>query len=76
MLQIEDEVTLADIDEAIAHISKLLKVDEFGNRMDWRKKEMLQASIDDLLDARLAIQGEGEHGHRNGLSGNAEGVSR
>ena len=76
MLQIEDEVTLADIDEAIAHISKLLKVDEFGNRMDWRKKEMLQASIDDLLDARLAIQGEGEYGHRNGFSGNAEGVSR
>jgi hypothetical protein len=76
MLQIEDEVTVADIDEAIAHIAAALKVDEFGNRMDWRKKQLLQASIDDLLDARLALQGEGAHGNRNSNSGNAEGVSR
>ena len=47
MLKIEDEVTVADIDEAIAHIARALKVDEYGNRMDWRKKELLQASIDD-----------------------------
>lgn len=75
MLQIEDEVTVADIDEAIAHIYRLLKVDEYGNRMDWRKKEMLQASIDDLLDARLALK-EGGYGNRNITSGNAKGVSR
>jgi hypothetical protein len=31
----------------------MLKTDEYGNRMDWRKKEMLKTSIDDLLDARL-----------------------
>lgn len=71
MLQIEDEVTVADIDEAIAHIAAALKIDEFGNRMDWRKKQLLQASIDDLLDARLVLQGEGEHGNRNGISGNS-----
>ncbi len=58
MLQIEDEVTVADIDEAIAHIAALLKVDTYGNRMDWRKKQMLQTSIDDLLDARLALIGK------------------
>jgi len=56
MLQVTEEVTVADIDEAIAYIFAQLKIDEFGNRMDWRKREMLQASIDDLLDARLALQ--------------------
>ena len=71
MLQIEEEVTVADIDEAIAHIAAALKTDEFGNRMDWRKKQLLQASIDDLLDARLVLQGEGEHGNRNGISRNS-----
>lgn len=75
MLQIEDEVTVADIDEAIAHIARALKVDEYGNRMDWRKKELLQASIDDLLDARLALK-EGGYGNGNIISGNAQGVSR
>jgi hypothetical protein len=33
----------------------MLQKDEFGNRMNWRKKEMLQSSIDDLLDARLNL---------------------
>lgn len=58
MLTIEEEVTVADIDEAIAHIAALLKVDEYGNRMDWRKRKMLETSIDDLLDARLALVGK------------------
>jgi hypothetical protein len=56
---ITDDVTLEDIDEAIKHIFSLLKTDEYGNRMNWRKKELLQESIDDLLDARLRLtQGE------------------
>lgn len=55
MLQIEEEVTIADIDEAISHIAALLKKDEFGNRMDWRKKAMLESGIDDLLDVRLTL---------------------
>ena len=54
-LAITDDVTIEDIDEAIAHIFQLLKTDEYGNRMIWRKKEILQNSIDDLLDARLKI---------------------
>jgi len=54
-LAITDDVTIEDIDEAIAHIFQLLKTDEYGNRMTWRKKEILQNSIDDLLDARLKI---------------------
>ena len=47
-LAITDDVTIADIDEAIKHINDMLKVDEYGNRMEWRKKELLQKSIDDL----------------------------
>ena len=54
-VQITSEVTLDDIDETISHINEMLKTDEFGNRMTGRKKEMLQLSIDDLLDARLNL---------------------
>jgi hypothetical protein len=54
-LAIEQDLTVAEIDEAIAHINRLLKTDEYGNRMNWRKRELLTASIDDLLDARLQI---------------------
>ncbi len=52
MLIIEEEVTVSDLDEAMAFIWKELKVDEYGKRMDWRKRELLLSSIDDLLDAR------------------------
>ena len=48
-----EEVTLKDIDEALKHVYSMLKTDIYGDRMDWRKKEMLQTSLDDLLDARL-----------------------
>ena len=54
-VQIADEITVDDIDETIKHINEMLKTDEYGNRMDWRKKEMLLMSIDDLLDARLNL---------------------
>jgi hypothetical protein len=54
-VQIADEITVNDIDETIKHINEMLKTDEYGNRMDWRKKEMLLMSIDDLLDARLNL---------------------
>jgi len=55
MLIIEGEVTLSDIDEAISYVSAQLKIDVPGNRMDWRKKQLLLSSIDDLLDARLEL---------------------
>ena len=54
-ITIEEEVTVADIDEALSHINVMLKTDECGNRMDWRKKEMLLESLDDLLDARIVL---------------------
>jgi hypothetical protein len=57
---ITDEVTLADIDETIAYVNQLLKTDTYGNRMDWKKKEDLQISIDELLDARLNLMNTGK----------------
>lgn len=52
---VTDEVSIAELDEAIAHLYRALKTDEFGNRMDWRKKQFLEESIDDLLDARIEL---------------------
>lgn len=53
-LTVEPEVTIQDIDEAIFHIRNLMR-DEYGNRITPRRKALLSASIDDLLDARLQI---------------------
>jgi hypothetical protein len=55
VIVIEEEVTLAQIDECLTHVYAMLKTDEFGNRMDWRKKEMLTEQLDELLDARLNL---------------------
>jgi hypothetical protein len=57
---ITEEVTLADIDETIAYVRQLMLVDTFGNRMDWKKKEDLQISIDELLDARINLMKTGK----------------
>ena len=59
MLTIEKEVTIAEIDEAISNVYAMLKTDTYGNRMDWRKKQILQTSLDDLLDARLNLSKTG-----------------
>lgn len=59
MITIEEEVTLADLDEAIKNVHDMLKTDTFGNRMSWQKREMLQSSLDDLLDARLNLMKTG-----------------
>jgi|LauGreDrversion2_3_1035106.scaffolds.fasta_scaffold169169_1 hypothetical protein len=62
-LTIEADLTIAEIDEALAHASKMLQTDVYGNRMDWRKRELLSASIDDLLDARLQMSVECANGN-------------
>ena len=54
MLTIEDSVTVDDIDQAIIHITALL-ADKYGNRLTYHRRELLKTSIDDLLDARLAL---------------------
>lgn len=55
MLIIDEEITLAELDEAIGHISTMLKTDEYGNRMTYQRKQFLEGSLDDLLDARLEV---------------------
>ena len=51
MLVVEDE-TLAEIDEALSNLQRDLATDQYGSRMNWKKKELLLWSIDNLLDAR------------------------
>ena len=55
MVVIEEGVSLAEVDEALSHVAASLKVDKYGDRMDWRKREIYLQSIDDLLDERLAL---------------------
>ena len=59
-IMVTEEVSLADIDEAIRHAHEMLKTDHYGNRMSWQKKQILQNSIDDLLDARLNLVNSGK----------------
>jgi hypothetical protein len=54
MLVVEDE-SLAEIDEALGNLQRDLSTDTYGNRMNWRKREMLLWSIDNLLDARSEL---------------------
>jgi hypothetical protein len=56
MLTINDGITVQELDEAIAHIYAMLQDDRYGNRLTHKKKELLRSSIDDLLDARLALK--------------------
>ena len=56
MLIIEEEITISELDDALNFVWKKLKTDEYGKRMDWKKREMLLSSIDDLLDARLDLE--------------------
>ena len=64
-LIITEEVSIAELDEAISNLNDQLKTDTYGNRMDWRKRQLLQSSIDDLLDARLeAMSGDRDGSNR------------
>jgi len=53
----KDEITIADIDEAIAHLAELLK-DRYGNRLTHQRKVFLMGEMDSLLDARLEALNE------------------
>jgi len=53
----KDEITIADIDEAIAHLAELLK-DRYGNRLTHQRKAFLMGEMDSLLDARLEALNE------------------
>jgi hypothetical protein len=48
---VTEEATLAEIDEAMAHIQLLLS----DNRLAPRRRNLLLSSLDDLLDARFDL---------------------
>ena len=48
----KEVVSLADIDEAIAHLSEMMK-DRYRNRLTHQRKAFLMSELDSLLDARL-----------------------
>jgi len=52
-----DEITLADIDECISHLSTMLK-DQYGNRLTHQRRAYLMGELDSLLDARLEAVNE------------------
>jgi len=49
------EATLEEIDEALAHLRERLQ-DRYGNRLTYQQRQLYLSSVDDLLDARLALQ--------------------
>jgi len=49
-----EEVTIAEIDEALAHLRDKLQ-DRYGNRLTYKQREVYLSSVDDLLDARNAL---------------------
>jgi len=54
MFIIEGDVTIAEIDDALGYIALELNIDAMGNRMNWKKRQTLLSSADDLLDERLS----------------------
>ena len=49
-----EEVTIAEIDEALAHLRDKLQ-DRYGNRLTYKQRQFYLSSVDDLLDARIAL---------------------
>jgi hypothetical protein len=60
---IESDISIAELDEAIGYLNDRLKIDQYGNRMDWRKKQTIQEAIDDLLDERIVLSGGNREHH-------------
>lgn len=58
---IDEEITLAEIDECISHLSTMLK-DQYGNRLTHQRKAFLMSELDNLLDARLEAMNETGNG--------------
>lgn len=51
---VKEELTLADIDECISHLSLMIK-EQYGNRLTYQRKAYLMEELDSLLDARLEV---------------------
>ena len=55
MVIVSGDITIAEIDEAIGYLNDRLKIDKYGNRMNWKKRQTIQDAIDDLLDERINL---------------------
>ena len=51
-----EEVTISEIDEALAHLRDKLQ-DRYGNRLTYQQRQFYLSSVDDLLDARNSLTG-------------------
>lgn len=68
-MNMTEEVSLAELDEALGHLAEQLK-DRYGNRLTWQRKTLLLESMDDLLDFRLMLM-RGENGDGNSIGGDS-----
>ena len=62
MQVIVNDLTVVDIDEALAHLRLKLQ-DRYGNRLTHKQREFYLESVNDLLDARLELTG-GDRGSK------------
>ena len=51
-----NELTVEDIDEALEYLRLSLQ-DYYGHRLTYQQRVFYLSSVDDLLDARLALAG-------------------
>lgn len=57
-----NELTVEDIDEALEYLRLSLQ-DYYGHRLTYQQRQFYLSSVDDLLDARLALAG-GQSGNQ------------
>jgi len=53
-IMVTTEANLEEIDEALEHLRERLQ-DRYGNRLTYQQRQLYLSSVDDLLDARLAL---------------------
>jgi len=61
-----DDLTLEEIDEALAYLGTRLQ-DRYGNRLTYQQREFYLANVDELLDARNFFM-RGQNGNREGTN--------
>jgi Txe/YoeB family toxin of Txe-Axe toxin-antitoxin module len=54
---VANDVTLEEIDEALDHLRLKLQ-DRYGNRLTHQQRQLYLESVNDLLDARIAMKAQ------------------
>ena len=57
MQVVATDLTVGEIDEALGYLSAKIQ-DRYGNRLTFQQRQFYLESINDLLDARLVINGK------------------